>query len=181
MQSKSLSILGAGLLAVGLCVGGYSLRQSHLRSQKIAPFAGHIADYLSQPNYERGSDAETSPIPGRIITVHRGRKEVDPIYFLLPESLAARSPGEVGTIVWVEWGMAEVGHYEVRLRNGDTLKQPAYVQTCRLTVIDRETRTVLCSKEVRGPEPPARKRAGESVTGPKPVKEVVAYLTSLPR
>ena len=110
-----------------------------------------------------------------MIVVDTAAKDIDGVWYDLPDNLRAAKPEEVGTVVWVTWGKDQVDTYE----NG----APAYVQTCKVTVIDKQTQTVLWdSQQFRGDEPPMEIDFSASEgSGSKPTEQVVDYLKGLPK
>ena len=71
-----------------------------------------------------------------------------------------------------------VGQGSVGTYSGGT---PAYVQTCLVTVIDKESNAVVATGSFRGTNPPQSKKSSESGMGSKPEKEVVQFLSGLKR
>lgn len=171
-----LLVVGVAALVVGVLVF------RGLRSVNKAPFEPYLADYTKAVVFpeEVASDPDEEPVApeppalvGKVVVIDRKEREVDDLHFDLPETLRAKEPEEVGTVVWVEWGQIQEGSY--------TDGSAAYIQTCVVTVIDREKWEVLGRNTFQGASPPSFKKGGGSRTGSKPTKEIVQYLSSLPR
>ena len=59
---------------------------------------------------------------------------------------------------------------------------PSYVQTCKVTVLDNAGRDVIGSTALQGgPPPKSIDEHDKEGVGPKPTREVIDYLKSLPR
>ena len=165
-----LMILGVVLVAA-LCFGAYWLVVFGLHSMAVAPFKPHLAEYLAPTN---GPVAQ-GPLKGKVIVLDRVKGDVDwDVFFDLPADLRAGKPEEVGTVVVIDWSKEKIDEY----KNG----APAYMQAGKVTVIDHARRAVVASSEFKGAEPPMEidEHASEG-NGPKPTKEIVAYLEGLPK
>jgi len=69
----------------------------------------------------------------------------------MPESLRAENINEVRTMLIFDWTYDAVGHYE----STDLLKQKKeniFQGGCRIRLVDRETKTVLHSYHMLGPD-----------------------------
>jgi hypothetical protein len=113
-------------------------------------------------------------VKGKVIPVSVADREVDWLYYDLPDDLRPAAPDQVGTVVWLRWDKVKVGQYG---NNGGD----ANVQTCDVTVIDLAARRVVDQRRFVGGEPPQSSRRGSSASGSKPTEPIVAYLKSLPR
>lgn len=112
-------------------------------------------------------------VKGKVILVNKEEKKIDHTYCELPEELRATRPEEVETIVWLEWGKDKVGRYT----DGST----AYVNTCKVTIIDRSIPAIVAVTNLRGSMPPNMTTRGGGAGGSMPTEEVIAYLQNLPR
>ena len=156
------------LVLIGL--GAFCVWYWHRLSQ-TAPFKPYMTQYLSPPI----GSAPGRPTMGKIIVVDTAKRDVDwDIFFSLPDELRPVRPEEVGTIVWTNWGKDQVDSYE----NG----APAYVQWCKVTVIDRRTRTTIAeSGQFRGTDAPMSIDSNSgSGSGSKPTEQVLEFLKRLP-
>jgi hypothetical protein len=152
----------------------------------------HVREYSTVSGLK--NPARTSPhqteayLKGKIITVNKKEKRLDDIYFDLPEELRATKPEDVGTIVWLEWGKDEAGFYcdwsDVLCKDGITPPKhddPATVNTCHVTIIDKFIPAIVGEMSFMGSDPPQRKTRSGSSSGSMPTEEIVAYLQSLPK
>ena len=139
------------------------------QEQEVAPFAAVIDDFLSPP---KKGDAGNKKPRGPILPIDTQQRKVDRLFFELPASLRPASPDAVATIVWLTWREETVGKYD----NGN----PACIEWCDLTVLDRAQRIVLAQKRLRGGDPPKTLRSNLTKgVGPRPYKEIADYLVSL--
>jgi hypothetical protein len=158
-----------------------------MRRSKVAPFKEKISEYAIdakgvQPDAPEnvGFPGVVAPaqraIKGKIITVDMKDRDIDFLYFDLPDDLVAKSPGDVGTIVQLRW--------EKEAKEGYAYggNKPAYYQVCYVTVIDKESKSVVADARFQGGEPPTSidSRSSEGV-GSKPEKEVIAFISGLKR
>jgi hypothetical protein len=173
------------LLVIGLGVGGFFGIRYLARESELGPFNDHITEYLSAADPGAANPVVPNPpgagqpanqgayIKGKVIPVDVKSKSVDWLFYDLPPKLQPAAPAEVGTVVWLEWDQRQVGQY-------GTGGGGAYVQTCRVTVIDKAERRVLSQTVFEGGPPPRTSRRGSSASGPKPTDRVIQYLQSLP-
>jgi hypothetical protein len=145
--------------------GGYCLVREAMRAAEATPFNPHLRDYLrtprSLPPGRHGPRAR-----GGFLPINLYRRAVDELYLSLPEQMRADGPDEVKTVVWLRWGSRRAGKSRGRER---------WVQTCRVTVIDRAGNLIIGETTFVGPVP-----YGRSSVGPRPGdREIIAYLFSL--
>jgi len=171
MDAWVKGIIIGGLVLAVLVAGGIWYGA---RTYKRAPFRAQMATYLAPPA-GMANPAGPRPAVKKMVVVDANDKDVDDLHFDLPADLRAANPGEVTTVVWLQWNKATVGTYE----GGGN----AYQWSCNVTVIDKATRTTLGSQQFTGPAPPQTfyGKAGESRTGDKPTDQVLNYLRSFPR
>ena len=167
-----LFIMGIALVIL-LCFGAYWGVMTFLHSTAAAPFKPHMAEYLA-PVKNAGM---AGAVKGKMVVVNKATRDVDwDVFFDLPDDLRAAKPEEVGAVVWVEYGR-ELGD----LVYGDE-HLPSYVQTCKVTVLDNAGRDVIGSTALQGgPPPKSIDEHDKEGVGPKPTREVIDYLKSLPR
>jgi hypothetical protein len=84
------------LLIVGIFVG-----RSFYRSSRLAPFRQNMDKYLA--DHPQGGEAPGWKT-GKILPIDEKAKDVDPIYFDLPDDVVAQTPDEVGLVVRIKWG-----------------------------------------------------------------------------
>src|SRR5262249_1488194 len=116
------------LLVIGLGVGGFFGIRYLARQGELGPFNDQIADYTAPAT--RGAPNKSAYLKGKVVPVNLKSKDVDWLYYDLPDDLRPASPAEVGTVVWLDWGEVKVGQY-------GTGGGGAFVQTCKVTVIDK--------------------------------------------
>src|SRR5439155_22217449 len=105
-------------------------------ASKVKPFAAHLDSYMQEAKGPQPSgEAITRQVGGKLITVDMDKREVDYLYFDLPDDLRAETPDEVGAVVQLRWGKMLFGKYE----NGT----PGYKQTCQVVVKDKATGELL--------------------------------------
>ncbi len=174
MNNNGNLIFRGGALAVLLVVGAVVGIQQLMQMEAVAPFEKHLAEYTAEPTRPSGG-FPTTYIKGKVVPVEfrKGKQAIDYLYFDLPPELKAQTPEEVGTVVWLEWGEDQVGDYDD--------DDPAFVQTVKVSVIDKERGRMVGQKSFRGGPPPNTKTYDGPGYGPKPTAEIVQYLTSLPR
>ena len=156
--------------------------QDRRRWAQVAPWQARVkAEYMPadklrlirSPQFVVDPNAQAM-IRGRVIPVDMRTRNIDEIYFRLPEEIRSVSPDDVGTILWLQCGKQDVGRYE-----GGA---PARVQTCEVTLIDKATFSVVAQRDFRGSEPPEKisSKSSEGV-GAAPTAEILSYLKGLPR
>jgi hypothetical protein len=158
------------LLVVGAGVGIHQL----IQMQTVAPFEQHLAEYTAQPSVPDGG-FPTTYVKGKVVPVefHNGKQKIDYIYFDLPAELKAEKPEDVKTVVWLEYDEDKIDEFD----DGAA----AYVWTVKVSVIDKERGRMVGQQDFRGGDPPMTKTYSGAAYGPRPNKEVVDYLMSLPR
>jgi len=167
-----------GLLVLGV-VGFFCVR-SIVRANKVKPFKQHI-DAYAQPAKNEGPgkgdpQALLGKVNGKVITVDLEKKEIDYLYFDLPNDLRAETPEDVGTVAQLQWGKHQLT--DRQYTNG----KPAFKQNCVVTLVDKATGNLIARQELWGGDPPSSIKSSQSEgTGSKPEKEVVDYLKGLPR
>jgi hypothetical protein len=173
------------LLVIALGVGGFFGIRYLVRQGELSAFTNRLAEYTAPPQKE----AQTEPNPqggppfanpqrgyvkGKVIPVDLANQKIDWFYYDLPDDLKARTPEQVGTVVWLEWGERKVGQY-------GTSGGGAFVRTCNVTVIDHAQRAIVGRHYIEGGPPPTTSRRGASQYGSYPTEGIVNYLRGLPR
>jgi hypothetical protein len=114
----------------------------------------------------------TGKVKGKIVVVNVNEREIDDLYFALPDDLRASKPEEVATVVLVTW---EERSTEWPLsRYGDR-----FIMIGHVKVFDWKRKSEIASSTILG-DVPDRGR-WKPRTGPKPEAQVLTFLTGLPR
>jgi hypothetical protein len=175
-KSKLSSGCCGVLVVIGiLFIAGliYGIITNLQQSADIKLFQEHIEDYVSIPNQQAISPFTESYLTGKVITVDINKNEIDQIYFDLPEDLVAKTPEEVGTIIWLNWGEVLVGRY--------TDGAGGYRIICEVTIIDKANSEIIDKETLSGSDPISVKEGSGNRYGSKPTSEVIDYISTLPR
>jgi len=172
--SKSRALIWFGVVVVVVCVAAwivyYGKEQSGIASA-VQSFNTQAKQLLSFSDLK---SAKGEPyLSGKVVILDKKNGTVDPMFRSLKSDLRANTIDEVKTIIWLEWGEELVGRY--------TSGGGAYVYNCAVTVIDRQSATLLETRHFRGSQPPSSKQGYGSAYGSKPDDDIVAYIESLPR
>jgi len=165
------------VVVIALGVAGFFGVRSHQRAQAVKPFKEHIDSYLKGVKAPVGPGGPNGKIGNKLITVDTGEKEIDYLYFDLPEDRRATKPEEVDSVVHLKWDKKVKGYYAKEGSN-DTSK-PGYWQTCDVLVVDRQSGEVQAMSHFQGSDPP--EKSSSSASGSKPTDKVVTWLTGLQR
>jgi hypothetical protein len=168
-------VIGLGItLAVLMFVFWQTDRRIESERQQTAPWAEMArAAAMGQPRPTEALDPQGGYITGRVLPVDSKRREVASLHFELPTGLRSQKPEDVGTVLLLTDGEKRVGQYE-----GGA---PAYVRTVNVQVIDRARNAVIARVAIDGGRPPQTVVGSQPGYGPPPVREVVTYLSALPR
>jgi hypothetical protein len=160
-------------IAVFFCTIGTSVYFFVLRRPMVfKPFESHLSEYLSFSAHQEKS-TDSGHISGKVITVDKVNRKFDDLYFSLPHNLRASTPDEVGTIVLIECTESIAGTYEDG-KNGHSTN-------CAVRIIDKSKKVVFPESEFYGEEPPKTKSIHGDWYGARPLKEIVKFITALPR
>lgn len=157
----------AGILLSG--EGGVAKAQK-ARKDAIAAFAPELPGYLSPPGL-KDADAEVldGKFKGKVVCLDKAKGIVDDDYFVsVAEPIRAWKPADVGAVVWLEWDKKQAGTYD------DGTK--GYLQTCRVTVIDKATAAVVARGKIEGDPVKAKSGSGDT-TGTRPWDKVAKFLS----
>ncbi len=168
-MNKAKVVLWSLIALIAVGVGGFFGVRYLLRKSHLSAFETHAGEYIEMAKTATSAPAGTKA-RGKVITVDKNERAVDWLYFDLPEHLQANTPDEVGTIVLLEWGKIEVGHY------GNNESDKAYRQTCIVSVYDKADKKLIGTTVVTGGKPPERKKRSASGVGPKPTEEIVNFV-----
>src|SRR5438105_11661091 len=100
------------VVVIALGVAGFFGVRSHQRAAAVKPFKEHIDSYLKGvkgpgPGAPGGLNGK---IGNKLITVDTGEKEIDYLYFDLPEDRRAKNPDEVDSVVHLKWDKQVKGY-----------------------------------------------------------------------
>ena len=160
------------LVLIGLgCIGIWYV----YRSAQTVPFQASMSGYLAAPNRAAPAGGAHA-VAGKMVVVDTAKRDLDwDVFFGLPDDRRATKPQEVGTIVQLTWAKNQV---QPGYENG----APAFVQTCRVVVIDRKSGTQLYDQTFQGGQPPDSIDSTSSQgVGSKPTDKVLDFLKGLPR
>ncbi len=135
-------------------------------------FKGNLDEYLAinKEQLDRGAY-----LKGKMVVISKREMQVDEeVYTALPAELRADSPAEVGTVVVLKWGAQVRGVYSSN-------EAFALWHTCEVTVIDKSISAIVGRQNFRGGDPPVSTTGRGDIYGSKPIQDIVAYLTTLPR
>lgn len=163
---------------------------------RMRPFVACISEYT---NIAGLKTLDQDPyVIGKALIIDKTKNEIldpeKPYFFNLPKELQPARPEEVGTIVWLEWGKVAVAKYkyEDASRESTLYDYDANIQTCKVTIIDKNIPAIIGQSNFRGMDPPKSLRVGVNETayikngqlrwyGDRPEEEIVNYLKKLPR
>ncbi|HYT91824.1 MAG TPA: hypothetical protein VEL76_24125 [Gemmataceae bacterium] len=149
------------------------------RSAILARHEASLQDYLKV----RGTGAAPAQpyVRGKIVTVDRTVKEIDPIFLDLPADLRADSQEDVGAVVFLNWQMKDTGLVVVTKGTTPVPGAPRlYERTCDITVVDRTTGQVSAQTTVTS-KLNQEKYVPDDIHEGRPVSQVLSYLTGLTR
>jgi hypothetical protein len=174
-----------GLFALGILIAAMRGREEKDLSKKFSPVVQALGDVGSlQDSLSAGLRPKVVPV----VLTKKGAKKADAktppevafdLYQNLPEAWKAGGPGEVQTVVLLDYGWNYWGTYRNQI-TGNTGN--AYVGTCGVTVVDWKSRLVVARETLQSPEkPPESKLTAMEWYGSQPSEEqIVKYLQGLP-
>lgn len=171
-------------LLAGLLAGACTVKGLDPEKERKAALEPHIAGYLAEDGLRDVSERGPGYVKGKIVIVDRAKRAVEAGSLWVPAEIRADDDGEVGTIVWLEYGERPGNPYRVE-ETGQVLN--SVVQTCSVTVIDRAAREIVAKATVAGKQRDFAKvsaegaAAGGSLVGERPVQAIVDFLSALPR
>jgi len=161
----------AGIVLIAGLIWG--LVNNLQQSADIKVFQEHLDEYIAIPGQQTISPFTESYISGKVITIDTDERKIDQIYFDLPKELVAKSPAEVSTIIWLDWGEVLVGRY--------TDGAGGYRIICEVTIIDKAKSAIVDKEVISGSDPLSVKEGSGDRYGSKPTSEVIDYISTLPR
>lgn len=193
-QSRPTGWLFGCILAIICVVGmlsvvGFFAGRSIIRSHVPARFEKDLEAYVAlapavppeglQRLFRAQVRGITGRIKGKMVVVNSSERNIDGLYFDLPDDLRATKPEEVATVVLLIWGKIKISG-EGRM---SSLFSDEYQQICLVKVFDWESKSEIATRTIFGGFPSSNLQSKEaSVTGPKPnAAEILTFLTGLPR
>ena len=183
MGTKGKIILWSVVVAIALGIAGFFGVRNLMRKSKIAPLREKMATYIVHadqlcqaavmgPQGLPISFLRAAPIKMKMVVIDPREKEIDSLYWDLPEGLRATKPEEVGTIVWLEWDKVQTMIYDTK---------PGWQHYVKITVIDAARNEVVAEGCCIGGMPPSSISSNDSEgNGSKPNDDIVRFLSSLP-
>ncbi len=165
----STIIIIAVVVVIGICVGGFFLVRSIYRNSVLSPFSSTLPELVQcKPAGEKTPSNE--PCSRGVIFIDTADNSYDHLYFDAPDEIKAKTPAEIKTVVFLTWIRNQVGTY-------GSSNKPAYQNSCKIDVVDRETKKFLQTSTIVGPPPPttisSRSGSGE---GARPNAEVIQFV-----
>ncbi len=159
------------LVLVGICVGGFFLIRSIYRGSVLSPFNSTLPELVQlRPGGEKNPTNEQCS--KGVMFIDTSDNSFDHLYFDTPDDIKAKTPGEIKTVVFLTWVRHQVGTYGAN--------KPAYRNSCKIDVVDRQTKSLLQRNEFWGPTPPttisSRSSSGE---GARPNDDVIQFVRRL--
>jgi hypothetical protein len=172
MRSRLLLIAGIGgaalmLLLLILVIVGFFVGRSIHRSSRLAPFRKNMDQYLAAPPEGGGNDTYEK---GKILPIDAKARDVDSIYFDLPDDVVAQTPDDVGLIVRIKWE----SQVAVQFKGGGNRSQ----DFCLIEVYDRDGHMLTGVVRMTGPMPQVRGAKAEADSRPLRTK-VADWLKTL--
>jgi len=153
-------------------------------AQKTKPFEGRMEKYLDL--YEKGARSvplQSERIPKKILVIdidRRDKREIDSAKilhgsYLCPENLKAKTPSEVGSVVFIETLRYKVGEY--RSKGQSSGGMDAYRWRWFVSIYDASSKELLYQETFHGSEPPTESK--RAAAGDQPIDKVTDLLTRL--
>lgn len=187
LSHRQATLLGAGfvLVVATLAIVGLVYWFSPSAPETLRELA---TAYVEVPDLDRAG-RDLPYVRGKIVAVNisenryqnrQRRREIDPLRGDLPVELRGESPEEIGTAVWLDWTEHRIGTYSAPGSSGGV---GAYVYLCQATLVDLVEKRVLVERPFLGAAPDQRVGISRirDVYGEKPTKQIVDWLSELPR
>lgn len=154
--------LGIALVAMAFISIRYAWRSSQLEV-----FEPDLPKYLAAMP-EHGAVPMGGAHKHGVITVNVQTRQLDHLYFDLPDELSADTPAQVKTVVFLRWS---------KIRTQTFRRRGGYTHTCEVSIVDLETKALLHREELRGSPPSTifRRRRGPT-HGSRPAPEIVNFV-----
>lgn len=127
--------------------------------------SGQTAQFTFSPNAPREKNAK---VKAKILPLTAQNKQLDNLYYSLPDDLRPATLEEVNTVLWLDCRQVEAGRYE---DDGSI----AYRDMCNSYLVDRNTAKVVQVEDFLGELPPLKKGWGTSYASGKVQPE--AYIS----
>ncbi|MDE1920054.1 MAG: hypothetical protein KGJ09_01390 [Candidatus Omnitrophica bacterium] len=180
-QWRSLSVNEqVSAMVVAAFVFGYLLWAAFTTGEThwaTHPFKNDLVKYMDVPETMGAGEPY---LKRKVLIIDVSSKAVDTeLSSMLPDSLRATRPEEVGSVVLVYCKQTTVGYYSSRnpLAGG---MYNAYRWECNVTLTDEDKGVCLGKWVFKGGPPPSETGEGGG-SGSKPTWDIVTYLLSLPR
>jgi len=82
-----------------------------LRWAIVASFEPHIGSYLTGVPPDDGVESPPDFLHGRMVVVNRDTRQIDPMFFELPDDVRATGPEDVSIVVVTTYKESKVGSY----------------------------------------------------------------------
>jgi hypothetical protein len=163
------------------CGTGAGAHRERERSEALKKLNGRVAELAKVP--DKTQLASEPYIKGKMVLVSRGsgRQYVDPASFNTFESVYARSPEEVQTVIIQDCVESRKGTY--RTDENPPRELPALSTDCDLTIIDRTQEAVIFKKRFESRVDENAKVLGttNTVHASTAFHDITAFLSALPR
>jgi len=148
------------------------------------PFSGYIPTYVMVA--ESAGTPESPYVRGKVIPIDVVGKQVDDLWFKIPDALRASNPQDVGTVLLINCTSEIAGYYfpeDAKPSSSNTSNTIGRRWMCATDLVDEGSHHVLDVQHFTGVEPPNSIDGNQlfDVSGPKPYGQMIFYLTGLPR
>ncbi len=175
---KNFLIIVASLTLFVGAIAGRSFYRFQKSEKAMQVFDTHLDEYFSAKITDTAN--QTQPYTkGALITLDIDSKTIDWFTFpKLDESIKAKTPEEMKTIVMIKWGEIKEGDYldEKGVKVGE-----AFRSTATLTIIDWEKKTKIGEKIILGQSPLKTHQLDGDFKSAQPMFKVIEYLEQLPQ
>jgi hypothetical protein len=160
-------------LAAAIGVGTFayhSNRKTNAFENRLREESAVLASQAKQFVFSKNAPREKKgTISAKVLPLGANNKEIDGLYYVLPDELRPASIDEVKTILWLDCKSSESGFYE----DGS----PAFRDKCNAYLVDRNTSKVVQVQDFSGEPPPLKKGWGTSYASGKVLPEsYIAYI-----
>jgi hypothetical protein len=158
------------LAAVALAAGFayYSSQKTSAFENRVAEEARNLNAQTNQFVFSKDAPREKKgTVKAKVLPLNAKTKEVDSLYYSLPDDLRPANLEEVKTLLWLDCQPGEAGSYE----DGSM----AYRDKCNAYLVDRNTSKVVQVQDFSGELPPLKKQWGSRYASGKVLPE--AYIS----
>lgn len=167
LKRQLLSIVVTAVVA-GIAWGADNMYVSSVQ----APFEPHMNGYVTMAALDSETAGGSPRAP--VVVIDVARRALDEAFFGLPDSIRAKRPADVASVVLVRCETTRIGTY-------GTSGGGAYQYTCDVRAYDAASKRLLARHAIDGPSPPSSSRNGVSQTGARPTGLVADYIRGLLR